>query len=151
MGKQVAETIRVTHIPNPKPERETLTPPNIPFFPLPSQYFSLSLTYRHLLYLEGEKEGGGLGKGRQFYWHFHFHCNLIPITSARSGANFCFSLTPASEERVGRGRREKRKIEEGWSRKGVEAVSGSHVGEMSMVLPQPVSEREGRTGKENEW
>lgn len=45
-------------------------------------------------------------KGRQFYWHFHFHRNLIPITSARSGANFCFSLTSASEGRVGGEKRE---------------------------------------------
>jgi len=46
-------------------------------------------------------------KGYQFYWHFHFQCNLIPITSTRSGPNFCFYLTLASEGRVGGEKRER--------------------------------------------
>lgn len=121
--------------------RETLTLTNINPPPLISLCLYLWVWPIHAyFYLEGGKERG-LEKGCQFYWHFHFQCNLIPITSTWSGANFCFSLTPASEERVGGGKREKGR-KEGWNWKGAEAVSGSHVGEMSTVLPEPVGERE---------
>lgn len=70
---------------------------------------------------------------------------MIPITSARSGANFCFALTPTGEGRAGGGSGEKRKtvgvrkVEAG---KVLKLCLAAMLGEMSVVLPQPVRERE---------
>lgn len=67
--------------------------------------------------------------------------------SSRSGANFCFSLSPVSVFVWAFG-------EGGWlwgrQAKGAEAVFSSRAGEMSAVLPQPVRERREKKKKNPE-
>lgn len=110
----------------------------------------LSLTNVYLLLLEGENVGEDLS----VLLAFPFWWNLTPITSTRSGGNFCFSLTPRKwgGKKKRKLRREKKASECGRLRK--EKVlklcsATSHAGKMFTVLQQPVREGEAKTEKAN--